>query len=125
MNSHANRDRSIVPKRSSAFGELGRVHTSSKVQQTGNHRWRQGQGAQNKLQVWPMSREEPREKDQQTTYSQSSAAQRPDQQLSCRASNEYKEGKALATNHHDVHRNTHDAGWRMGKAKKVVEDTGG
>ena len=33
--------------------------------------------------------------------------------------------KLQLQNHHVVHRDTHDAGWRLGKAKVVVEDTGG
>ena len=33
--------------------------------------------------------------------------------------------KLQLQNHHAVYRDTHDAGWRLGKAKKVVEDIGG
>ena len=62
MNPHAQVDRCIVPELSEAFGEPGRVRICSKVQKTGNRQLHQGQGAQNTLQVWPMSREEPREK---------------------------------------------------------------
>ena len=36
-----------------------------------------------------------------------------------------RESYSSTANHHVVHRNTHDAGWRMGKAKRVVEDAGG
>ena len=80
MNSHANRDRCIVPERSSAFGEPWRVRASSKVQETSNHHWRQGQGAQDNLQVWPRSREESREKISRQPAARASVAQRPDQQ---------------------------------------------
>ena len=72
-----------------------------------------------------MSREEPSSEDQQAGYNQSSTSQHLDQQRRFRASNEYREGESSGANHHDVHRNTHGAGWRMGKAKTVVEDTGG
>ena len=80
MNPHAQVDRCIVSERSEAFGEPGRVRTSSKLQKTGNRLLHQGQGAQDNLQVWPRSREEPSSEDQQMTCNQSSAAQRPDQQ---------------------------------------------
>ena len=80
MNPHAQVDRCIVPERSEAFGEPGRVRICSKVQKTGKRPLHQGQGAQYNLQVWPRSREGPSSEDQQATCSQSSAAQRLDQQ---------------------------------------------
>ena len=62
MNSHAQVDRCIVPEQSEAFGKLGRVRVSSKLQEIGNRQLHQDQGAQDILQVKPMSREEPRAK---------------------------------------------------------------
>ena len=57
MNPHSKFDRCIVPKRSEAFGNPGNMRVCSKEQKTSNNRWHQGQGAQDNLQVWPMSRE--------------------------------------------------------------------
>ena len=62
MNPHAQVDRCIVPKRSKELGEPGRVRLSSIEEKTGKRPLHQGQGAQNKLQSGPMSREEPRER---------------------------------------------------------------
>ena len=62
MNLRAQVDRCITPERSEAFGEPASVRVSSGQVKTGNHRRQQGQGAQNILQVWPTSREGPREK---------------------------------------------------------------
>ena len=33
---------------------------SSKARRIGNHHWHQGEGSPNNLQVWPMSREDPK-----------------------------------------------------------------
>ena len=62
MNLHAQVDRCIVPERSEAFGKPRRVRICSKVLKIGKRPLHQGQGAQNILQVWPTSREGPREK---------------------------------------------------------------
>ena len=62
MNPHAQVDCYIVPERSEAFGKPRRVRICSKVQKTGSRQLHQGQGAQDNLQVWPRSKEEPREK---------------------------------------------------------------
>ena len=59
MNLHAQVDHCIVPERSEAFGKPGRMCICSKI---GNRQLHQGQGAQDNLQVWARSREEPREK---------------------------------------------------------------
>ena len=125
MNSHANRDCCIVPKRSSAFGEPGRMRASSKVQQIGNHRWRPGQGAQNNMQVWPMSREEPREK---ISRQPATRAVQPSAQTNSEAAelvmNTKKAKLQLQIIMLCIETHMMQVGvW--GKAKKVVEDTGG
>ena len=115
MNPHAQVDRCIVPKRSKELGKPGRVRIGSKVQKKGKRPLHQGQGAQNKLQVWPTSREEPRERISKwpaavkVAYSQSSGPGRQDQWQW----------------HHRVSPSWEcDAGWRLGHYW-VEEDTGG
>ena len=75
MNPHAQVDRRIVAKRSKTLGEPERVRSSSRGEKTGKRPLHQGQGAQNKLQIGPMSREEPREEDHQMTRSNEGSLQ--------------------------------------------------